>query len=156
MSNNLGDFTENCGRECPGRTGQDYTYDANGNMISDLNKVITADNFPDPGIKYNHLNLPKEINFFNMGQYQNKGNISFLYDAFGNKLQKKVIDNSASTQKTTITDYVNGFIYEDGLLKQITHEEGRIRWAMQPDFSRKFIYDWVISNYKRLQFSIRG
>src|SRR5690606_37905298 len=32
----------------------EYTYDGNGNMISDANKGITA-------IGYNHLNLPNEI-----------------------------------------------------------------------------------------------
>ena len=32
-------------------TGDDYVYDANGNMIADKNKSISA-------IAYNHLNLP--------------------------------------------------------------------------------------------------
>ncbi|TEB40277.1 hypothetical protein D0809_31430, partial [Flavobacterium circumlabens] len=38
------------------KTGDDYTYDANGNLITDKNKNITA-------ITYNHLNLPKKITF---------------------------------------------------------------------------------------------
>ncbi|MFN8314660.1 MAG: hypothetical protein U0289_17775, partial [Cyclobacteriaceae bacterium] len=36
-------------------TGNDYIYDANGNMTSDQNKGITA-------ITYNHLNLPVQVN----------------------------------------------------------------------------------------------
>src|SRR5690606_34428325 len=35
-------------------TNNDYTYDDNGNMLSDLNKGIT-------GITYNHLNLPTQV-----------------------------------------------------------------------------------------------
>ena len=38
-------------------TQNDYTYDANGNMITDKNKIIT-------GITYNHLNLPTQIQIF--------------------------------------------------------------------------------------------
>ena len=38
----------------PPYTGDDYTYDDNGNMTSDRNKGITS-------ISYNHLNLPVEI-----------------------------------------------------------------------------------------------
>ena len=36
--------------------GQEYLYDANGNLTQDRNKGIT-------GIVYNHLNLPRQICF---------------------------------------------------------------------------------------------
>ena len=36
--------------------GNDYTYDANGNMTSDKNKQINS-------IEYNHLNLPTKNSF---------------------------------------------------------------------------------------------
>ncbi|MBO6881932.1 MAG: hypothetical protein JJ870_15365, partial [Winogradskyella sp.] len=52
----------------------EYTYDDNGNMISDANKDITS-------IEYNHLNLPTDVNFIS-------GDISYIYDATGVKLKK--------------------------------------------------------------------
>ena len=55
----------------------DYTYDANGNMKSDTNKLIT-------NITYNHLNLPTRINFVT------EQKIEYLYDATGRKVKKKI------------------------------------------------------------------
>jgi len=90
----------------------DYTYDANGNMLKDLNKDIgtaTAN-----GISYNYLNLPKQVTFA-------KGTIQYIYDAEGNKLQKITIENNVSipyngtaytTTVTTTTTYLNGFVYK--------------------------------------------
>ncbi|MCG2611792.1 RHS repeat-associated core domain-containing protein [Flavobacterium sp. SM15] len=77
-------------------TGDDFGYDSNGNMKSDLNKGITS-------IKYNHLNLPIEITF--SGTTTKK--INYLYDAAGVKLQKKV----TIATNITITDYLSGFQY---------------------------------------------
>ena len=59
----------------------EYTWDANGNMTSDLNKGITS-------IEYNHLHLPRRVEFAD-------GHISeYLYDATGRKLQSKyLVDN---------------------------------------------------------------
>jgi hypothetical protein len=55
----------------------DYGYDANGNMIRDDNKGIKT-------ITYNHLNLPTNITF------ANPNNITYLYNAVGQKLGKVV------------------------------------------------------------------
>ncbi len=100
----------------------DYSYDENGNLKLDDNKEITS-------IEYNYLNLPERIGI------NNKGSIYYTYDATGNKLQKKVEDNTQPTTVTTITNYVNGFIYESKSnvnnnaekLQFINHEEGRFR-----------------------------
>ncbi len=59
-------------------TGHDYEYDANGNMITDKNKGISA-------IEYNLLNLPVKVLF------EDGGTIEYVYDANGTKLQKRVI-----------------------------------------------------------------
>ena len=87
----------------------DYTYDASGNLIRDANKNIT-------NITYNHLNLPVVITF------SNGDKIVYLYNAVGEKRQKKVTVGD----KTTVTDYLGGFQYEDGELKFFQHEEGYV------------------------------
>lgn len=87
----------------------DYAYDASGNLIRDANKNIT-------NITYNHLNLPVVITF------SNGDKIVYLYNAVGEKRQKKVTVGD----KTTVTDYLGGFQYEDGELKFFQHEEGYV------------------------------
>ncbi|WP_440068479.1 DUF6443 domain-containing protein [Tenacibaculum discolor] len=87
------------------KSGNDFEYDANGNMKTDANKGIT-------NITYNHLNLP--INVTLAG-----GMISYTYDAAGNKLRK--IANS------TTTDYAGNFIYENGALQFFNHAEGYVQ-----------------------------
>jgi RHS repeat-associated protein len=89
-------------------SGDDYLYDANGNMTSDQNKGITA-------IIYNHLNLPVQVN---------KGSTNYIvytYDATGRKLKQQVF---GTTPKTT--DYVGEYIYQNDTLQFVNHEEGRV------------------------------
>jgi RHS repeat-associated protein len=74
-------------------TGDDYAYDANGNMTVDKNKNITS-------IVYNHLNLPTKIVFAT-------GNIVYFYNASGQKVQKVVTENIT----VTTTDYLGGYQY---------------------------------------------
>jgi len=107
----------------------DYDYDANGNMVKDLNKDIAAiplSGGGGAGITYNHLNLPYQITV------TGKGTITYTYDAAGNKLRKTTLDNTTSPAKTTITDYIGGAVYEQvnnvtPVLQFIPHEEGRFR-----------------------------
>uniref|UniRef100_UPI0032B4C9CF RHS repeat domain-containing protein n=1 Tax=Flavobacterium adhaerens TaxID=3149043 RepID=UPI0032B4C9CF len=80
-------------------SGTDYSYDANGNMKKDLNKGIgtaTTD-----GITYNHLDLPTKITF------GTAGNIVYIYNAAGQKVQKVVTQGS----DITTTDYLGGYQY---------------------------------------------
>lgn len=93
-------------------TGTDYTYDANGNMITDNNKGIT-------GIIYNHLNLPEQTTVNNS---TTSGNISYIYDATGAKLKKIATEGSS----VTTTEYTNGYIYKDGELEFFSHAEGYV------------------------------
>ena len=85
----------------------EYTYDDNGNMITDGNKNIT-------NITYNFLNLPNQIQVATGSSNQ----INYLYDAAGIKLQK--------TASGITTDYIGNFIYEQGVLKYILTSNGRI------------------------------
>lgn len=78
-------------------TADDYSYDAKGNMLTDANRGITTN------ITYNHLNLPTKI-------VLPTGNITYLYNATGQKVQKTVVVNSPAN--TTTTEYLNGFQYK--------------------------------------------
>ena len=86
--------------------GNDYTYWENGSLKSDNNKGISL-------IDYNYLKLPQRINFAD-GRW-----IEYEYDADGTKLKKTL-----STGKTT--DYEEDEIYENGVLYQTAHDEGRV------------------------------
>ena len=124
----LGDFINGT------NTGDDFTYDANGNITKDLNKNIA-------GITYNHLNLPENITI------AGKGTIKYLYDATGNKLRKVVVDNTQTTARTITTDYSRGFVYRNDTLQFITHEEGRIRPVFKAGQPVAFYYDYFIKDY---------
>src|SRR5690554_309776 len=82
-----------------------------GNMITDKNKNITL-------ISYNHLNLPYKVTF------ANGGNISFVYDAAGTRLSKKVQPSGGAL---VTTDYINGFQYENNVLQFFPHPEGYVK-----------------------------
>jgi RHS repeat-associated protein len=90
--------------------GQDYAYDANGNLVADKNKNI--------GITYNFLNLPERV-------ARGSNSIQYIYDATGRKLCT-VADYSSNQ---TRTDYVGDFVYENDVLQSVSHEEGRIAMA---------------------------
>ena len=87
-----------------------YTYDANANMTHDPSKLIN--------VVYNHLNLPRQINF------GPEDNIQYAYTATGTKLRKTV-----TTMKTTtgsVTDYCGNFIYSDNQIITIFAGDVRI------------------------------
>ena len=104
-------------------TTNDYTYDVNGNMLTDTNKGITS-------ILYNHLNLPTQVTIG--GQ-----NISYTYDATGTKLRKVV--------GSTTTDYAGNHIYENGTLQFFNHAEGYV----SPELVSGSIVGWnYVYQYK--------
>ncbi len=113
-------------------TADDYAYDANGNLLMDTNKGITA-------IAYNHLNMPTEVKFNNSDTKK----VNYIYAADRTKLRKVTNDNG----NVTTTDYAGGYIYENSSLKQITQPEGYI----EPDGN-----DWQYVYYlKDHQSNIR-
>ena len=95
----------------------DYTYDANGNVLTDYNKAIYVP------ISYNMLNLPEEIRFKG-----DNGIITYTYDATGIKLRKTVETKNVEGTYDIIstTDYSGSFVYVDGALDFIHQAEGRI------------------------------
>ena len=62
----------------------------------------------------------------------NKGVITYIYDATGNKLEK-ITEEQSPTVKKTYTTYLGGNVYENNVLKIISHEEGRVRreWRIE-------------------------
>ena len=101
----------------------DYTYDANGNMLTDKNKDITS-------ITYNHLNLPTEVTFGT-----GKDKINYIYDATGLKLKKVVTEST----NVTNTQYRGNYIYENDNLKFFSHPEGYIELVNK---SFNYIYQY--------------
>ena len=116
----------------------DYGYDVNGNLITDNNKSILGvtgiDQVSGGAIVYNHLNLPWQITV------QGKGVITYIYDAAGNKLEKRTQDNA--TNKTTYTTYIGGFVYEDNALQFFGHEEGRVRVKLGTTAGQTPVYNY--------------
>ncbi len=110
-----------------------YAYDANGNLISDVNKGITA-------ITYNHLNLPLMITFTNNASAQPR-RIEFIYDATGVKLRKTVFVNSIATD---VRDYINGIEYKGGALDRFPHTEGSV--VRQSD-GVTFLHEYTIKDH---------
>ena len=91
-------------------TAEEYTYDANGNLKTDKNKLITL-------VEYNYLNLPRKITGTG-----SSNTIEYIYDANGQKLMKKA--------GNVETHYLGNFVYERAgtaayVLKYILHPEGR-------------------------------
>lgn len=135
----LGDFKYDPNNTPKGSNDADYSYDENGNMNVDNNKKISS-------IAYNHLNLPSVITV------TGKGSITYLYDAAGNKLQKKTVDNTVTPAKTTIISYIDGFVYENDVLQFFGHEEGRIRFELANSnnctaTSDRFVYDYFLKDH---------
>jgi RHS repeat-associated protein len=98
-------------------TGDQYGYDANGNLIYDKNKYITS-------IEYNYLNLPMKIVITKPNDAGNSGSIEFVYDATGVKLKKIVKNNDGTVRETW--DYVNGVEYKNRILQRVPHSEGAV------------------------------
>lgn len=119
---------------------EEYVYDENGNLTRDDNKLITS-------ITYNHLNKPTVITL------DTKGSITYVYDATGNKLQKRIVDFNNSTKNET-WDYIGNFIYKNNVLQYILNEEGRARPVAieienttPSEFVTKFVYDYFIKDH---------
>ena len=89
--------------------GNEYQYNANGNLIKDSNKNIT-------NIQYNLLNLPIRV------ELSGNRSATYLYDAAG--IKRKVTHLGGGISKST--DYCSNVIYENGQLDKILTNEGYI------------------------------
>ena len=122
-------------------------YDDNGNLIIDLNKNVTGVSggvstpLGTSGITYNFLDKQEFI------RIAGKGTIQIVYDADGNKLQRKFTPEGG-TARTTTTTYLGGIVYENDILQFAAHEEGRIRYKpVDGAIPASFVYDYFIKDH---------
>jgi RHS repeat-associated protein len=146
----------------------DYTYDVNGNLTKDNNKDIANVSGAD-GIQYNFLDLPSVITV-KKDAANNKGTITYTYDATGNKLKKQVQELDISvpyngvnyiSNLTTTTSYISSFVYESktysninltalntsDILQFTEQEEGRIRPIYNGVQPTGFAFDYFIKDH---------
>ena len=72
--------------------------------------------------------------------------IDYLYDASGNKLSKTV--NGIGATGSSLTYYVGPLVFEDGKLKYILHEEGRLRVdPANTTANQAWLYDYFIKDH---------
>ena len=96
----------------------EYAYDANGNLVKDLNKDILR-------ISYNSLNLPDTVRF------GDGSTISYVYACDSTKV--RAVHSIKGV--TTVTDYRGHTVYENGVAGRILTDEG---YLSLPD--KKFHY----------------
>jgi RHS repeat-associated protein len=107
-----------------------YTYDANGNVISDVNRLITS-------ITYNHLNKPIRITL-SSGSW-----IQYRYDAAGTKVSK-------TTNTANKTDYLGGIEYDANALKRISFSEGYAELLPNATYEYKYAIKDHLGNTRSL------
>ncbi len=79
----------------------------------------------------------------------NEGTITFIYDAEGNKLEKRISETASGKQTTT--SYLGAYNYENNKLQFFGQEEGRVRYKQiittsdQPQTS--FVFDYFIKDH---------
>jgi RHS repeat-associated protein len=119
----------------------EYTYDDNGNMITDFNKDLTIS-------QYNYLNLPQQIS--NNTDATNE--INYLYDATGIKLRKQTKINNA-LEKTV--DYIGNFVYENNELRYILTNIGRVMVNSNKTYEYQYFLKDHLGN-TRITFNENG
>ncbi len=100
----------------------DYEYDFNGNMVVDRNRGVR--------IRYNALNLVDEVS------KTSGGSVRFGFDADGVKRFRELL--AADSNVAERLDYVGNCVLQDGGLRLVMHDEGRLvrasdgeRWRFQ-------------------------
>ncbi|MNU18788.1 hypothetical protein D3C71_69950 [compost metagenome] len=111
----------------PSSSGTLIDYDDNGNMTSQKDKGINS-------ISYNYLDLPSSVIYNTSyivqdpfgGEIERNVNTQYLYDAGGTKLKTEYTSFHSKSQLEIkrITEYLDNFQYENGVLQFSANEEG--------------------------------
>lgn len=117
-----------------GNLGNDFAFDANGNMINDRNKGIERIHFNS------YLNLTEEI------AKDNGERIKYIYNANGIKLRQEVYPPGAEIP-SKYTEFIGPFVYEDDTLKFIHHDEGKILAPKPQDDDQSLEYQYQIRDH---------
>jgi len=115
--------TDDSGFKDGNKTGDDYTYDGNGNLKLDKNKGLS--------VVYNILNLPQTVT-----RTSDNKTIQYVYDATGRKL-KKIYNNITHS-------YIGGIEYSSDTLLFIATEEGRVR---PKNSTSNWVYDYFLKDH---------
>lgn len=121
----------------------DYSYDANGNLTSDVNKDIIS-------ISYNFLNLVYQVKF------ADNRTVKYSYTSDGNKVSQEVY-NSANALDTKRV-YVGDIIYENDTLRQVKHADGRIVHEILGNPNSPWVYEYDMKDHLgnvRLSFTTK-
>ena len=113
-------------------------------MITDANKDID-------GIEYNYLNLPTRISF---GGVNMNNEIFYVYDATGNKIEKRVFTTlGGGASQTNTTQYAsNGAVYKNNVLQFIPIPEGYVMPVSGDNWQYVYQYKDNVDNV-RLTYS---
>lgn len=90
-------------------SGNDYSYDANGSLLTDKNKGIVNQ------MTYNHLNLVETL-------IKSTASMRYFYDATGTKYGQLMVQGNSQR----LTEYIGPYVYENDELQFVQHPEGRI------------------------------
>jgi RHS repeat-associated protein len=101
-----------------GNTGTttEYSYDRNGNLLTDLNKGISQ------SMQYNFLNLPETVD-------RGGNRVQYIYTAEGEKIaETSWFTGSASTVTAGVRqiEWCGPIEYDQDQMKMIAHPEGRV------------------------------
>ena len=130
----VADYGNATGFKNGANSGDDYTYDANGNMKTDQNKGVYS-------IGYNHLNLPTSVNISS----SSSGIVQYVYDAAGTKLKK--IANVYYPYSYITTEYSGNYVYENNVLQFFNHPEGYVKYD-NGDFEYVYQYKDHLGNVR--------
>ncbi|MDW3210924.1 MAG: RHS repeat-associated core domain-containing protein [Reichenbachiella sp.] len=98
------------------KEGDDYAYDANGNLTMDKNKGITA-------LTYNHLNQPVTVSLSHVEGDSTRTQYTENIYAGAQKIAQVHYIDGVETRRT---DYIGGFVYENDTLQFMAHDQGRV------------------------------
>jgi RHS repeat-associated protein len=123
-----------------------FTYDGNGNMVTDSKKGIT--------VTYNYLDLPDTVK-------QGSSKLVFTYDAAGNKLYKQLITSgTVVSQRHYIEEaelVATSSVAYDGHVESIAMPEGRIVDTGANHFQYEyFLQDHLYNNRVTFRVNTNG